>query len=231
MARYVNGRAVVVAEPIIEQRSLPPIDVLLIEIDDEWVAWSTGPHESWLPLDKGVGVVLKAFRVDPDATEVSFGDDRATVIEIGGVFVAHAAMWEVAVDSDCDWPTVDSVYIDGHHEDPVSPEHALTIEYLSSEYVAELVGKADWAWDAVADLVDRHAFSAIKVILAAVDHAHDEELLSRIGAGHLESLVRRHGQSLDEPLAAAAASSAAFRLALRSVWAPLPSLTAAAVGA
>lgn len=223
----VENKAIAIAEPLVDNRMLSPLQVLILAIDDQWVVWQTGAYEGWLEVEGRTGVVVRSFRADPDATAVRFSDQVSKTLEIGKERRAHAVLWSVPPDGPWPWPAVEEIQFSDGVRGPVSPQLPVTAHHLITEYISELLGEGGWAWDAIADLVDEYPRLALDTIVRAAHEAHDEDVISRIGAGHLESLVSRHGDVVDEELSSAAASSAGVRLALRAVWAPLPPRTAA----
>ena len=221
-----EDQAIVIAEPVVNGRRLAPLQILLLRVEDQWVVWQTGAYGSWMEMEGQVGVVVRPYRADPDATAVRFGDQLSKTLQIGTERNAHAVLWSVPAKGQWDWPPVEEVVFADGGQRPISSRLAITKGHLTREYIAEMLGEAAWAWNVLADLVDHDPGLALEVVIKAVDQARDEDVISRIGAGLLESLVRNHGHVLDDALASAAASSAAVRLALQSVWAKLPPRTA-----
>lgn len=226
-----KNQVVTIVEPVVDGRMLAPIQILLLAVDGQWIAWQAGEYGEWMEVEGGTGVVIRSFRVDSEATSVLFSDQLSKVLDVGNERRAHAVLWSVPRGGPWLWPTVEEIQLNDIRQRPASPRLPVTSEYLIGEYISGLIDEGGWAWEALADLIDQYPTLALETIVRAINEAHDEEILSRIGAGHLESLVRHHGDSLDEALATAAALSPAVRLALLSVWTPLPPRTAAASGA
>jgi hypothetical protein len=76
-----------------------------------------------------------------------------------------------------------------------------------------------WAVEALTDLLDDDPDEAWRVVIELVVAADTEELLCRIGAGPLETLVTNHGERFISRIESAARSDAKFLTALSCVWA------------
>jgi hypothetical protein len=75
-----------------------------------------------------------------------------------------------------------------------------------------------WAWEYVDASVDKDPREAWPLILSIVNAAPSDDDLAALGAGPLEDILCKHGQSVIETIEAEAASNAKLRFALAGVW-------------
>lgn len=228
-----QDRAVVVAEPVFKSTTTSPIQILLLELDNQWIVWNCGQYEGWLEVEGGMGVAIKSYVVDPATKSVRFTNQVSEAINVGNHRRAHAALWSVSSSEDWIWPTVEEIYVEGATKGglrPAAPWLGVTPGYLVGEYIAEVtLDSCGWAWNVFADLIGEHPRLALDLIILAVNACDDAVALTRIGAGHLETLVNEYGELLDKTLSKAALSDPKLRLALQSLWVSLPSATASVV--
>lgn len=218
------GKAMVIAEVMANEKALAPLVAVLIEIDKDWIVWGLGAEDQTFEIEGACGPVAKAYRVEPGTATVQFIDQTAQVVEVQSGPVAFAIIWCARADADISWPAIQAIEVRGQLLPPVADDLAVTRDFLIGEFIAEQIGDAEggWAWNTVADLVDENPALAWDLIRAAIVRAHDDEVVSRIGAGHLETLLRCHGELLEREIAEAAMRSEAVQRALLAAWAPLP---------
>jgi len=81
-------------------------------------------------------------------------------------------------------------------------EHAAQVDFWIGNLV--LMGRPEEAWP---------------ILIAAIDATDDERTLDLLGAGHLEDLVREHGERFIDRIEGRARTNGRFRRALAGVWA------------
>jgi hypothetical protein len=82
-----------------------------------------------------------------------------------------------------------------------------------------------WAIEFVSSLVDDSPEEAWAVVRRLIAGADTEELLCAVGAGPLETLIRKHGERIFDSVASAARADPKCRVALSCVWADDPMRT------
>lgn len=83
-----------------------------------------------------------------------------------------------------------------------------------------------WAWEEVNDIVDSDAERGWEMVVCLVEGTADADVLSAVGAGPLEDLLKKHGAVVVDRVEVHARRDTDFREALRGVWLSLDDMPA-----
>lgn len=78
--------------------------------------------------------------------------------------------------------------------------------------------KQSWAVDKVIDLADQAPDELWQLILRILDLDSSEQIVNSVGAGPLEDLMAKHGESYIIKVEEQASKSEVFKRAMKSVW-------------
>lgn len=78
--------------------------------------------------------------------------------------------------------------------------------------------KQSWAVDKVIDLADQAPDELWQLILRILELDSSEKIINAVGAGPLEDLMAKHGESFIVKVEEQASKSEVFKQTMRSVW-------------
>lgn len=92
------------------------------------------------------------------------------------------------------------------------------IRRYSHPQSAEISEQTEWAYDRLDEICEKDPETCLEILGEICAKSNDDWVISNLGAGPLEDLLARHGESIISDVEARARTNLAFREALSVVW-------------